>query len=432
MTKIPGCCINGMPGEVCGIYALNAEGLRVEASDTQLVIAGKTHQYFCRCKCGDEVTLKRGNKIQAHFAFRGERRPGCKGGSNPESEIHYDAKWLLSKIFPQIDFFTFCVDGHPVGKDRFRTPEWTATVETVIPKTNRIADVLLYSSVTGKYVALEVHNTNAVTMEKYNDCKAAGVTIIEVKAIMKIKEEVTAVITKNTTQLDNQLDKISCADCIMCQDLKKRKDAAKRKRREEDEQEELEWQRYRHKKKLEREAAREQAASRELELAAQMASKEIELAAQNAAKELELAAQNAARDAENLKQTKLQAETRAREKAARVERQRVRKEERVKFLVKMEELHKLLSSAKRKAYFANTIHSGNQHGFTLDQRARQLKDRDACEDAVKACDDAIEMHTDTGRGKRSRVSRANAGCIACAGSMFRCAAHDDRDTETWV
>ena len=223
-----------MPGEVCGIYALNAEGLRVEASDTQLVIAGKTHQYFCRCKCGDEVTLKRGNKTQAHFAFRGERRPGCKGGSNPESEIHYDAKWLLSKIFPQIDFFKFCVVGHPAGKDRFSTPEWTATVEKVIPETNRIADVLLHSSVTGKYVALEVHNTNAVTMDKYNDCNVAGVTIIEVKASMKIKEEVTVVITKDTTQLDNQLDKISCADCTICQ-------AMKRKRGEEDE---LKWQQF--------------------------------------------------------------------------------------------------------------------------------------------------------------------------------------------
>jgi hypothetical protein len=223
-----------MPEEVCGIYAFNAEGLRVEASDTQLVIAGKTHQYFCRCKCGAEVTLKRGNKIQAHFAFRGDRRPGCKGGLNPESEIHYDAKWLLSKIFPQIDFFKFCVVGHPAGKDRFSTPEWTATVEKVIPETNRIADVLLHSSVTGKYVALEVHNTNAVTMDKYNDCNVAGVTIIEVKASMKIKEEVTVVITKDTTQLDNQLDKISCADCTICQ-------AMKRKRGEEDE---LKWQQF--------------------------------------------------------------------------------------------------------------------------------------------------------------------------------------------
>jgi hypothetical protein len=230
--------------DVAGDWARNSLGQGVYANDETRV--NKDDIYYCWCGCRDIVTLKRSEWARlnyvakhinertgtvrlnetadianmkkrgkrAHFAYKSQhRRNGCTGtnGCN-ETEIHYNAKWLLHDIFKQIKFWRVC-DGysvnHRVGESyEYTGGEWTATVETQIPGTNRIADVLLVNSSTGKNVALEVYHTSEVKNDKKEECEEAGVTIIEVKAIY---------ITSDCHDLHNRLNRCTrgaCGECI--------------------------------------------------------------------------------------------------------------------------------------------------------------------------------------------------------------------------
>jgi hypothetical protein len=142
------------------------------------------------------------------------RRTGCTGGvGNPETDIHYNAKWLLADIFHQIKFWHVCERGHRINHKQFDQNEWVACVEKKIPGTERIADVLLTNTLSGVSVALEVFHTHAVGAPKERECKTAGVDIIEIKALEKLKE----MITVDSRDLDNEMEKCDSKNCARCQ-----------------------------------------------------------------------------------------------------------------------------------------------------------------------------------------------------------------------
>ena len=167
------------------------------------------HEYVFQCGCGNKDTLRRGEVKRAHFAYKAHRRNGCTGAKGClETEIHYNAKWLLYDIFPKINFWSVCWRGHRIRKDRYTGPEWTADVEKRIPRTlRRTADVLLTNSFTQEAVALEVHNKNAVTTEKKKECDIAGVHIIEIDV---------SDINPDCLDLDNEQNQYDCEDCDEC------------------------------------------------------------------------------------------------------------------------------------------------------------------------------------------------------------------------
>ena len=202
--------------DTAGDWAFNKRDQTVAAWDKKRVIQGKTYEYFCICGCGDTVTLHRGEQRKAHFSYKAHRRDGCKGAVGcEETEIHYQAKWLLSDIFTQVNFWRVCGYDHRVTKNQYTGPEWTATVEKGIPGTNRIADVLLENSSTKQVVALEVKRTHAVTVKKKEECELVGVTIIEVEA-----DEVTP----ECRDLHNGLNIYESGGCGKCveNDLKRK------------------------------------------------------------------------------------------------------------------------------------------------------------------------------------------------------------------
>ena len=195
--------------DIAGDWAQNLNGQIVAAWDEKRAPKGTQYEYFCHCTCGGEVILRRGKIKRPHFAYKTNRRNGCKGGTTcPETELHYNAKWLLCDIFPKINFWRVCHSGHRITKDQYIGTEWTATVEKQIPGTDRrIADVLLQNSHTGISIALEVHNTNAVEKKKREECALAGVYIIEIDADS---------ITPYNFDLDNEQNEYQCKDCSIC------------------------------------------------------------------------------------------------------------------------------------------------------------------------------------------------------------------------
>ncbi|KAJ1465968.1 hypothetical protein T484DRAFT_1757026 [Baffinella frigidus] len=384
--------------DTAGDWALNSCGQIVAAYDKTRVFKGMTHKYFCVCTCGDNVILRRGLVLRPHFAYKAHRQNGCTGTVGcKETEVHYNAKWLLRDIFPQINFWTVCWRDHRNTPTQYTGLGWTATVEKQIPGTLRIADVLLQNSSTGEAVALEVFHTHAVTTDKLEECKRVGVRIIEVVATR---------ITSDCRDLDNELDQCECRDCAKCQREEQARQAsfeAFRILREQEHEEELTRMEL---EELEREQLREQ---------------------------------NAAREAERIEQERKRQEIRTREREAReVKRQldldqvAIRQGRRQIFMRKMEELQNLLYKAEKDLHTASAIHKEHQHKLPSLQRTLMIEEYNSCTSAVTACQDVLELHKDSGRCKRSRLSLANAGCIACAVSKFRCTKHDDRDIEQWT
>jgi hypothetical protein len=394
---------------VAGDWALNHNGQLVAAWDKPRVFKGATYTYYCVCGCGDVVTLRRGNILRAHFAYKAHRRHGCTGTEGcKETEIHYNAKWLLCDIFQQINFWRVCWCDHRISKNQYTGPEWTATVEKKIPGTKRIADVLLENSSTKEAVALEVYHTHAVKKDKKDECELAGVTIIEVEA---------AKVTPDCRDLNNELSQYEhdeCGECIFHARVELERFEAYRARKEKEENEEYElsvWIR-------EQECAREEIRA-------------IERVEQERVRE-------EIRAIERVEQERVREEIRARERA-KAETERDRLSQRIfnrqikhrTFLKEMEALDRLLLCAYTKLNAAEIIQRGGTHMFTSAQQAQQLEEYTACKGVVTRCEDSLELHKDSGRGRRSRPSRAAAGCIACADGVFRCTVHDDRDTEIW-
>jgi hypothetical protein len=321
--------------DAAGDWARNFRGQLVAAKDRKRVFKGATHTYYCVCSCGDTVTLRRGEEREAHFAYKAKahRRNGCMGTEAcKETEIHYNAKWLLCDIFQQINFWGVCGCNHRVREDQYTGPDWSATVEKQIPGTKRIADVLLENSSTGKAVALEVYHTHEVDEDKQNECELAGVAIIEVKAIY---------ITPDCHDLHNRLNKYEWGECGECVEedrirqerfkaycARREKEEHDRREREESEREQL----RKHNIAMElQNAAREADAKRE-ELKRREEFEEIEEIVRRATEEnrrRERVQQELQRE-ERMEQERVRQETRARERKERMEQERVRQETRAR------------------------------------------------------------------------------------------------------
>jgi hypothetical protein len=263
-----------MSEDVCGDWALNHRGQLVAAWDKKRAMKGATHEYFCMCKCGDTVTLRQGDILRPHFAYKAHRRNGCTGTTGcKETEVHYNAKWLLRDIFPQINFWRVCGYNHRITKKQYTGPEWTATVEKQIPGTTRIADVLLENSSTKEAVALEVYHTHAVAEDKKTECELAGVTIIEVEATHVVHGVEVLAITPGCRDLDNELNQYEhdeCGECVEEDLLRQARVKAYRARKEKEEHD------RRAREELEREQLREQNIAMELQNAAREAEQKRE------------------------------------------------------------------------------------------------------------------------------------------------------------
>jgi hypothetical protein len=261
---------------VAGAWARNFRGQLVAANDKKRVFKGKTHIYRCVCPCGDIVTLRRGEERHPHFAYKAKahRRNGCTGTEGcKETEIHYNAKWLLCDIFQQINFWRVCGCNHRITKKQYTGPEWTATVEKQIPGTKRIADVLLENSSTKEAVALEVYHTHAVKKDKKTECELAGVTIIEVEATHVVHGVEVVAITPDCRDLNNELNQYEhdeCGECVEEDRLRRARVKAYRARKEKEEHDRSE------REELEREQLREQNIAMELQNAAREAEQKRE------------------------------------------------------------------------------------------------------------------------------------------------------------
>jgi hypothetical protein len=266
-----------------GNWARNSRGQLVSAKDKKRVFKGTTHTYYCVCLCGDTVTLRRGEEREAHFAYKAHRRNGCTGNACKETEIHYNAKWLLSDIFQQINFWRVCGCNHRITKKQYTGP-WTATVEKQIPGTTRIADVLLENSCTKEAVALEVYHTHGVGMDKKTECELAGVTIIEVEATHVVHGVEVVAITPDCRDLHNELNQYERGECGECEEedrvrrerfkaycARKDKEEHDRREREELKKEQLrdKEEHDRREREVKQEQLREQTIAMELQNAAQ-------------------------------------------------------------------------------------------------------------------------------------------------------------------
>jgi hypothetical protein len=454
-----------MSKDTCGDFALDDRGKLVAAWDMKRAIKDVRHKYFCVCPCGDTVTLHRGDIYRAHFAYKAQRRDGCTGSSaSPETEIHYNAKWLLSDIFSLINFRRVCVRGHEIGSDLYATPEWTATVEKAIPGTkkpcgkSRIADVLLENSSTGEAVALEVYNTHAVGLDKQNECKEAGVTIIEVQADK---------VTLECRELDNQI-KVEYYDCNACrredeqqeaqaeEDRKrlerierdceerrrKQNEAREARQRREDIERQAEYIRGRAERERREEIERPAVAAvvrffRSVvrrSKAEQQRKEEIERHAVAAVVRFFRSVVRRSKAEQQRKDIERRAEEATR-LAMEKHYQRVsdRHDIRRPFIYELQRLEQSLLSASATLRITETVYIRKQHVVgTAVERTQQNEEYNACKRTVADREEALELHKESGRSKRSRLSRANAGCIACAGSTRRCAEHNDSDRERWV
>ena len=478
--------------ETAGDWARNSDGQGVWANDQKLVF--KNHTYFCYCGCGDIVTLKRSEwarltyraqhictgiersnemKItgpgrdvglgipgisttkkgkRAHFAYKSQhRRNECKGtnGCN-ETEIHYNAKWLLQDIFKQVKFWRVCWRGHHVGPaGQYTGPEWTATVEKLIPgtkkkdKPGRVADVLLENSITKESIALEVHHTNAVSVDKKTECEEAGVFIIQVNATHLVHGKMVAAINPDCHDLNNELYEYECDECCQCVKERQKEQAREKayrawyeqNERDRRELEDMEREQLRldneakAEKRIEQERRRQE--TREREEAERIEQERM----RQETREREEAEERRVQEEARIERERLQQVIKARDRAnredeaeRRSQRESARQDARRKFLDELRKLERSLVCANAKLRISEIINQGNRHGFTPTERTHQLEEYNTNKGVVENCEHAIELHKDSGRGNRSRRSMAAAGCIACAGSIFRCVTHDDHDT----
>jgi hypothetical protein len=286
-------------------WALDKNGIHVSAWDELRAPKGPMHKYFCVCGCRDLVSLKRGLIKRPHFAYlpTAGRRTGCRGTVDcKETEIHYNAKWLLCDIFSQISFWSVCTEGHRISKNQYPAEEWTATVEKRIPGTKaRVADVLLENSCTGKCVALEVYHTHSVGNDKERECKLAGVPIIEVKAVG---------VTPDCRDINNQANQHYWGDCCVC----RRKD---QERQERDKAYRIIWEHE--------ERTRVQNAARKAE---QERTREVYRIEQERAREVYRIEQERAREVDRIEQERAREDIRARKREEReTERKRERERE---------------------------------------------------------------------------------------------------------
>jgi hypothetical protein len=219
---------------VAGRWALDKNDSLVPAWDelrTPRGPEGHHHKYFCSCGCGASVALKRGDILDAHFAYIATDRICCRGGRvfTPESEAHYNAKWLLHDSFRAKTFRDVCGVKHVIETHTYTSDEWKAFVEKQIPGTRRIADVLLWNSSTKEAVALEVYQTHAVDQVKYDEVTNAGVRLIELHA---------SKVNAGLHELDNIIPSSDLTTCSTCeQDRVRREEQERRDRKRREEQE---------------------------------------------------------------------------------------------------------------------------------------------------------------------------------------------------
>jgi len=208
--------------EVAGDLGRNDQGQIVWAGDRVRVKREQLYHCMCdaNCECvlvlkRGETPLKSGKPMADHFAYPATgKRTGCTGKiPTPEAKAHCDAKWLIHDKLGEFSFRDVCGVGHVVEAHHYDALEWMSTVEKKIPGTSRIADVLLENMFTEEVVAIEVFNTHKVDFLKAQDCKAANVPIIEVRA-----DSVNA----GTRVLDNERSCDEWDECVECVEAKKR------------------------------------------------------------------------------------------------------------------------------------------------------------------------------------------------------------------
>jgi hypothetical protein len=162
------------------IFAIDIETNKIVLID---VAPELSHGYkCCDSECRGHVYVRRGNTKDycAHFvhygAADGEKCPGKNGG---ETREHYACKYHVAK---NIQDYAFCKNTcrkcHK--KDYYRIGECTSHVETKVPDSTLIADVLLIH-VDRKPSIVTLRNTNRMSDKRRIEMNALGVAVIEVR-----------------------------------------------------------------------------------------------------------------------------------------------------------------------------------------------------------------------------------------------------------
>lgn len=182
--------------------------------------------------CKEDVILKKGDIVAAHFAHKPGKScdmsfgsgggGGGGGGGNGESgkgesNEHAFAKHWLYEHFHTVVFkkrCPVCHRGLPTTARRHYSETYTAAMEVPINGGEFVADVALTEKKTGRIaVVLEVYHTHALTQQKYDALRKLHLDVHEVKStdVIAVAETAAAVSTLIETI---EVSGIECIDCV--------------------------------------------------------------------------------------------------------------------------------------------------------------------------------------------------------------------------
>lgn len=190
--------------------------------------------------CSEHVIPRRGDKRIWHFAHYSDQHKGkCPHKNGGETLAHYEAKhWIAENLHR----CAFAIEQCPtcnrkkyfVGKKGgVQLQKCVAEVEKRVPGTHpkftRVADVLCIDPKTYKAVAaIEVFHTHETELDKFRECEALGVTVLEVttEEIQRAKDrhhfwgkkdgELLLTNMDTTTMRKN----VECVDCALLHEFR--------------------------------------------------------------------------------------------------------------------------------------------------------------------------------------------------------------------
>ena len=175
--------------EIAAAHKGTPTGPLVSPDDAEKGTHRNPISYFCpRCKC--ELILRQGEVRVWHFAHKGDRPVGCNGYTK-ETWQHTKGKRLVRENIHKTTFLLHYVAAcnHPIrteschGSSAVRAEEEGRIITEF---GSRYADVLV--TFPDRQIAVEVHQTHAVTEEKFRAVEGCGIAIVEIEAALIIQK----------------------------------------------------------------------------------------------------------------------------------------------------------------------------------------------------------------------------------------------------
>lgn len=156
-----------------------------EASSGKVVeadIVSKKRAPFECFECGEELILRRGEVLNAHFAHKPDSNSSCDGGG-PETWQHKFAKQLLSEHLNKWQFVSKCPE---CGSKKSKTKKFLAQDNYIghieYSYAGFSVDVMVLRNGYEKSAALEVYFTHAVDEKKKKYFEKKNISLFEVEA----------------------------------------------------------------------------------------------------------------------------------------------------------------------------------------------------------------------------------------------------------